>query len=97
MTAKAMAAIAQRGIPRDAEVADAAGLFGVAATSARPSTGATSLLGTTARPWVWGLAASGTTLVGFTLQREIVTIDPANGAATHVANGPVDWYGAAGR
>jgi len=60
-------------------------------------TGATTLVGSTNKPWMWGLAASGTTLVGFTLARDIVTIDPSSGAATTVGSGPVDWYGAAGR
>jgi len=61
------------------------------------STGATTSVGSTSRPWMWGLAAAGNTLVGFTLARDIVTIDPATGAATSVGTGPADWYGAAGR
>jgi hypothetical protein len=59
--------------------------------------GATTAIGTTALPWLWGLASAGGTLYGFTLSREVVTIDPVTGAATHVATGPADWYGAAGR
>lgn len=60
-------------------------------------TGATTMVGTTSRPWVWGLAATGTTLVGFTLSREIVTINTTTGATTLVATSAADWYGAAGR
>jgi hypothetical protein len=66
------------------------------ATIALPG-GATTVVGTTSLPWVWGLASAGGTLYGFTLSREIVTIDPATGVATHLATGTADWYGAGGR
>jgi len=61
------------------------------------SGGATTVVGTTSLPWVWGLASAGGKLIGFTLGRDIVTIDTATGVATHVGTGPADWYGAAGR
>jgi hypothetical protein len=61
------------------------------------TTGATTVVGTTGRPWVWGLATNGSTLLGFTLGREVVTINTSTGATTVVATGSVDWYGAAGR
>ena len=61
------------------------------------TTGATTVIGPTNRPWVWGLAATGGRLIGFTLGREIVSIDPATGVTTGLGSGPVDWYGAAGR
>jgi hypothetical protein len=61
------------------------------------ATGASTVVGTTGRPWVWGLAATGTTLLGFTLGRDVVTINPTTGATTVVATGAVDWYGAAAR
>ncbi|HUQ02451.1 MAG TPA: hypothetical protein VM261_08150 [Kofleriaceae bacterium] len=61
------------------------------------TTGATTLVGPTSRPWLWGLAAAGPTLLGFTLDRTIVTINTTTGATAVVATGAVDWYGAAGR
>jgi len=61
------------------------------------SNGATTIVGTTGRPWMWGLATAGGTLVGFTLGRDIVTIDPSTGTTTKVGTGSADWYGAAGR
>jgi hypothetical protein len=61
------------------------------------TTGATTVVGSTSRPWVWGLAAAGPTLLGFTLDRAIVTINTSTGATAVVATGAVDWYGAAGR
>jgi hypothetical protein len=61
------------------------------------TTGATTVVGSTSRPWVWGLAAAGPTLLGFTLDRAIVTINTSTGATAVVGTTAVDWYGAAAR
>jgi hypothetical protein len=62
-----------------------------------PATGATTGIGAASMPWLWGLAYVNGKLVGFTLQKDIVTINPATGAVTHVGTGPIGFYGAAGR
>jgi hypothetical protein len=60
-----------------------------------PSTGATTDLGSLPAQGVYGLSYENGTLYGFTNQGQVMTINPANPAASVVASVPGTWSGAA--
>ncbi len=62
------------------------------------ASGSSTIVGTTGFFCVWGLAAYGTTLFGFTCQGEVLGIDPMTGAGTSLTTSPGSrFFGASER
>jgi hypothetical protein len=61
------------------------------------STHGTSVIGDTGFTCIWGLAAYGSSLFGFTCGGEVLSIDPASGRATLLTTMGVMFYGASSR
>jgi hypothetical protein len=56
------------------------------------ASGAVSMVGTTGYPCVWGLAAYGTTLFGFTCDGLVLGMDPMSGASTILSMAPGEMF-----
>jgi hypothetical protein len=61
------------------------------------ATGATRIVGSMGQPCVWGLAAFGDTLYGFTCRGDVLRVDPATARSVRIGRTDVEFAGAAAR